>query len=312
MANADTQPAEQHPRVSPGGKYVECLVCGGAPLVPLLGYESAHLVRCPSCNLTFAGRRAADAELAEHYRGYGVRWFDSDITRQRYNELLDGFEQHRQTNRILDMGCGAGYFVEEAVRRGWDAYGSEFGELPRQLSRDKNLNIVNAPVRLGDFPKGHFDVVTAFEVVEHLRDPIDELSVVRALVREGGLLYCTTPNFNSAARRVMRVRWPIIAYPEHLIYFTTPTLTRWLAGGGFEPLRVTTTGISPTALASTLPTSLAPRSRSAPPEQTLDQRLRGILERSGALRGVKHGLNQALTLAGLGDTIKGWFVRRHE
>lgn len=314
----DTAPDDHTPgRTAADGRYVSCIVCGGGPLRTLRRYSSPRLVRCGACGLTFAGRRASDEELEQHYRGYGTRWFDSEITRTRYRELLDAFEPYRRSNRILDMGCGAGYFVEEAARRGWDAYGSEYGELARKLGRERGLQIVDAPLRPDSFPEGHFDVVTAIEVVEHLRDPIAESEIVARLVRSGGVFYCTTPNFDSLSRRLLGPRWPVIEYPEHLIYFTRPSLSRWLDRAGFTASNVTTTGLSPTTLTNAVPSSgSAPQAkakakvRATAPDQTLDQRLRSTIERTGALRRVKALVNRALTLLGAGDTLKGTFVRR--
>jgi hypothetical protein len=89
-----------------------CPVCEGGRLKPLPRYAYAHLARCRDCGLVFATRRPSDSELEEHYMHYGTAWHDSSITRLRYRELLDAFEPYRQSNRILDFGCGAGFFLE--------------------------------------------------------------------------------------------------------------------------------------------------------------------------------------------------------
>ncbi len=86
-----------------------------------------HMVRCPTCGTRFAGRAPSDAELDAHYRGYGD-WPDSTITRQRYRELLSSFASYRGNGRVFDMGCGPGYFLEEAAALGWSPHGSNVGE----------------------------------------------------------------------------------------------------------------------------------------------------------------------------------------
>ena len=197
-----------------------CAVCGSRRLRPLPAYRRAHLVRCRDCGLVFAGRDPSEEELARNYGEYSREDADSPLTRQRYRELLDRFEPYRRTGRILDMGCGIGYFLEEAERRGWEAHGSEFEPRAVEIVRGKGLRCLQAPLHADSLEPGSFDVITAFEVVEHLREPQAEAATIAAALRPGGLFYCTTPNFGSLSRRLLRARWRVIAYPEHLSYFT--------------------------------------------------------------------------------------------
>jgi SAM-dependent methyltransferase len=289
--------------------YTSCIICGGSELRSLQRYPVAHLVRCSTCKLTFAGNRPSDERLSEHYAGYGTAWVDSEITRRRYNELLDRLEPHRQTNRILDMGCGAGYFLDEAVKRGWESYGSEFGEHARELSSGRGFEVVVAPLTEGDFPPGHFDVITSFEVVEHLRDPLQEAQVFSSLIRPGGAFYCTTPNFNALTRHLLGEQWRVIEYPEHLIYFTGATLSYWLGRYGLRRAALETTGFNPSVLASVLRRGSQESNGAAQPDSgDVDQRVRAAAE-SGYLHVVKLAVNRSLTAVRAGDTLKGLFVR---
>jgi SAM-dependent methyltransferase len=260
-------------------------------------------VCCRNCGLVFAGQRPTDDELARNYGGYSRADYDSPITRQRYRELLDKFERYRKTNRILDMGCGIGFFLEEAQRRGWEAHGSEFELRAVEINRAKGLHCVQAPIAIDTFEPGSFGVITGFEVVEHLRDPLAEAAVIAHALRPAGLFYCTTPNFASLSRRLLRGRWSIVSYPEHLSYFTPSTLCAWLRRFGFAPVKVRTTGFSLACLQRGV-TSVTPA------EQCSDEQLRVQIERSRMLRAAKSTVNGALAIAGAGDTIKGYFELR--
>jgi SAM-dependent methyltransferase len=284
-----------------------CPICGAPGAKPLTGYGRAHLVRCRRCGMTFAGRPPTDDELGAHYADYGHAWLDSPITRERYRELLDSFEPYRVTNRLFDSGCGAGYFLEEARARGWEAHGSEYGDHALQICHDKGLEVVQAPLARDTYPPGHFDVITAFEVVEHLREPRAEADVLAHALRVGGLLYCTTPNFNSASRRVLRDRWSVISYPEHLLYFTPRTLRAWLDQAGLRPVRVETAGVSLARLRS----GLAGGAEAAV-SPAGDERVRATIERSALLRRAKSAVNGGLSALGVGDTLKARFERRPE
>jgi SAM-dependent methyltransferase len=252
--------------------------------------------------MTFAGRVPTDAELEAYYADYGHAWEDSPITRRRYDELLASFAAHRSTNRLLDVGCGAGYFLEAAQTRGWEAHGTELSERAMEITAAKGLRVASATE--DPFEPGSFDVITAFEVVEHVRDPGAEAAALARWLRPGGLLYVTTPNFNAASRRILRDRWSVIAYPEHLSYFTPDTLRTWLGRVGLQPVAVTSTGVSLARLRSGLTTC------DASPAPAGDQRLQVAIEGSVALRAAKRAANATLGLFGAGDTLKARFVLR--
>jgi SAM-dependent methyltransferase len=283
-----------------------CPLCASRRLKPLPRYPVAGLVHCLDCGVRFASRRPSDDELAHHYRHYGTETLESPVTRQRYRELLDSFEPYRRTNRILDFGCGLGYFLEEAEARGWDACGCEFSPRALAVTAEKGLDVVPAPVGPGTFARDAFDVVTAFEVVEHLRDPSLEAGTIAEVLRPGGLFYCTTPNFNALARRVIGERWVIIEYPEHLFYFTGASLGRWLWRFDLRPVSILATGFSPSTFRRSVSAD-APSQRTGPGG---DENLRLAVERSRALQLMKSTVNRTLSQLMLGDTLKGRFELR--
>lgn len=288
-----------------------CPLCGSGQIPPLAGYEHAHLCRCRECGFVFAGRLPSLDEIRRHYDGYGLRDPRSEVTARRYEELLDSFEPYRRTNRILDVGCGEGHFLEVAAGRGWEVHGTESTEGALGRNRARGIAMTLAPVRPGDLPSGAFDVVTAFEVVEHLADPVAEAAVMADVLRGGGLLYVTTPNFNAASRRALGPRWNVIEYPEHLCYFTASTLTAWLRSAGFIRVSLTTTGVSPRRLVQGVRSRKTTAEMTQPPCATIanDERVREAIERSAGLRAVKLLVNASLSAVRAGDTLKGRFER---
>lgn len=281
-----------------------CPVCGSARLATMTRYRRAHLVHCHDCAMVFSARVPTEAELQAHYEDYGHAWRDSPITRQRYAELLGSFAPYRSTNRILDFGCGAGYFLEEAAKKGWQAYGTEYSARALKLARSKGLEVEAAPITTQTFEPGFFDVVTAFEVFEHVHDLRGEADLLAGLIRPGGLLYCTTPNFNSLSRRIVGPDWSVIEYPEHLCYFTPSSLRRWLSQHGLEAESLTSTGISFARLRAAAGASEAGGQVAAGDEQ-----LREVVERSAALKLAKTLANGVLGAFELGDTLKARFRR---
>lgn len=249
--------------------------------------------------MTFAGRCPTDSELAHNYSAYSRADRESVLTRQRYRELLDGFEGYRDKQRILDVGCGEGRFLEEARRRGWEACGTELDPRAVEINRHKGLYCAQAPVEPDTFEPKSFDVITAFEFVEHIRAPLSEAAWMARVLRPGGLFHLTTPNFGSLSRRLLRGRWNVIDYPEHLLYFTPSTVVAWLRRFNFVPVNIETTGFSIARLRAGIGLGCA--------AQLTDEQVRTQIERSLALRTGKRLANRGLTATQLGDTLKGSF-----
>lgn len=147
--------------------------------------------------------------------------------------------------RLLDVGCGAGYFLDAAREAGWQVRGVELSEAAVRVGREKlGLDIFQGTLAGAALPAAAFDVVTLFEVLEHLRDPGSALAEARRLLRPGGLLAIQVPNdLNAYRNQAFRRdnRWWVIP-PLHLFYFTAATLAHWLRKLGFRPVHIGTTG----------------------------------------------------------------------
>lgn len=155
-----------------------------------------------------------------------------------------------------------------------------------------------------------FDIITSFEVLEHINNPLDELEHIKRILRKGGLFYVTTPNFNALFRFILK--YNIIEYPEHLCYYTRRTLNFLLTEKGFDKKKIVTTGISFTRVGK----SMHPKSNAAVAKnnekraKTADEYLRNITVKMEIFRGLMNYANFFLTLFGIGDSLKGWFVKK--
>lgn len=281
-----------------------CLLCASAALRALKGYERCALVRCRACGFVFAQWIATDRELKEHYtRTYadntdGYEWL-SPVTSKRFNQWLDRLESARRLNRLLDVGCGVGHFLKHAKDRGWDVYGTEYPDNAVATCRAKGITMHAGPLDETNYAPGSFDVITWLGVIEHITNPDEDLGRMSRLLRPGGVLYLTTPNFNSLSRRLLRSRWNVIAYPEHLSYYTASTLARLLERHGFRRRRVEVTGFSVSRLAASL--NRKPVKYVSP--TCADEKIRVALEGHRALALVKRLVNATLTLTRTGDEL---------
>ncbi|PHR49834.1 MAG: hypothetical protein COA32_01485 [Fluviicola sp.] len=283
-----------------------CLICNHRRLDPLKGYEKHHLVRCNSCSFVFSQAIPSSEELEKCYQGYGRNDYLSPITIKRYHELLDKMEPFRKTNKILDVGCGIGYFLEVAKERGWEIYGTEFTDKAVDICERKGIKMQKGVLAVDNYKAEEFDVITSFEVIEHINNPIEELNHFYQLLRKGGLVYVTTPNFNSVLRYRLKENYNVIAYPEHLSYYTPKTIKKVFETTGFQTKKIQSTGISLSRLKSS-----KGKSNEAPiSEHSTDEHLRNQAENKWYMKAAKNVVNSTLTLTGKGDSLKGWFIKK--
>jgi 2-polyprenyl-3-methyl-5-hydroxy-6-metoxy-1,4-benzoquinol methylase len=289
----------------PKGEHNHCLVCQGTKLKPLIGFEKHHLVKCGSCGFVFCKPIPTQQELNAVYEGYGRNDYLSELTIQAYERVLDSLEPYRKTNRLIDVGCGIGYFLEVAKRRGWEVYGTEFTEEAVNICEGKGVSMKLGPLNPADYQRESFDVITFFEVIEHINNPKVELGHFNSLLRKGGLVYCTTPNFNAVERFLLGADWNILGYPEHLSYYTPSTLKRVFKESGFRTQKVMATGVSLTRIKKSQGTS----SQATISATSDDEKLRNQIAGNPLLGMAKDIINWKLTLFGVGNSLKGWFVR---
>ncbi len=297
-----------------------CIACGAANLRSIAGYERHHLGRCGSCGLTFVLRIPEAHELEAFYSrySYGSDPWISPITIRRYEALLDRFEAYRKTGRIFDTGCGAGHFLAVARRRGWEVYGNEFSPAAVRLCSDKGIAMIQGALTAPEaFPEGvasmqelagSFDVVTSFEVIEHINNPNEDLQAMRALLRPGGATYITTPNFNALSRFWLKADYNVIGYPEHLTYYTRKSLRAALHRNGFCSTHVVTDGISFTRIAKSRKPSSSHKIGGA---NAPDEQFRAKTETHWFWKAVKRVANTLFKVTGTGSNLKAFAERRN-
>lgn len=282
-----------------------CLISGDKQLKPLNGYEQHYLVKSKKTGFVFCSRIPTETELINHYNQYTRNNFISPITVKNYQDLLTSFEPYRKTGRILDIGCGDGYFLEEARKMGWEVYGTEYTDDAIEVCKEKGIQMHQGKLTPTNYDADSFDVITSFEVIEHINNPIEEVQNIRSILRKGGIFYLTTPNFNAIERYILKKDYNIITYPEHLSYYTPKTINYLLSNNGFRKKKILTTGISLTRLK----TSMAVSDEALISETSTDEKLRGQIQGSPVLGAVKNMVNNFLTLTGVGNSLKAYFIK---
>ena len=283
-----------------------CYLCNSYSVRPLKGFQQNNLVKCKSCNFVFSSKIPSEEEIIKHYEGYGRDDFLSPVTVKRYNELLDVLERYRKTNKIFDVGCGIGYFLEEAKKRGWEVYGNEITDKAIEICQQKGIKMYKGKLPDINLEENSFDVITSFEVIEHINNPAEEVGTIYRLLRKGGVFYFTTPNFNAVERYLLKEKYNIIYYPEHLSYYTPKTINFLMSKFSFKRLFLKTTGFSLTRFKNK--EKLPPHIQIITPTAE-DERIRNRIEKNPLLKLMIKLINAILNLFKIGNSIKGLYQK---
>lgn len=284
----------------------QCPVCHSAQLNPLKEYTHAHLVQCKDCGMVFSNEQPDQKTLVEFYSdGYDLTRYYSPITEKRYKELLEEFEPYRNEGRLLDVGCGYGFFLQTSKEAGWDATGIEITDEAVKACTSKGLRMHHGTLESAVFPNDHFDVIVLIETIEHVIEVDQLLKEIQRVLRPGGLVYLSTPNFNAINRYRLKEKYDVVQYPLHLSYFTPATLKRFFESNGFKTKQMMSSGISKTRYK----TSTGQSNQEYVSETSDDEMLRYRIEKSSALKAAKNMANGMLNVLKVGESIKAYFVK---
>ena len=156
-----------------------------------------------------------------------------------WNEILNDAQALAQGSGrdLLEVGVGKGHLIAVAQEMGYQVTAVEIVERAAQETAD----LLDCPILCGDFLKipeeQQFDVITMGDVLEHLKDPAEGLRKAHRLLREGGVLWLSTPNYESAFSHLRKMEDPMWREPYHITYFSKKSLTRLAERAGFRLVR---------------------------------------------------------------------------
>lgn len=214
------------------------------------GHAEIPVVRCKRCSLVFLNPRYDDARLAALYQD--PQMFIGTIDPEgrsrsivaersqrvaRFKGDVEALERHSKQGRLLDIGCGLGFFLE-ALGPAWEPVGLEWsGPVVKMVAETTSLRVEEDRFPSHPFPSGSFDVVSMHNLLDHLPDPIGGLRAANQLLKAGGLLMLSLVNSDSMCARVYKSGYRLLG-PNHLYYFSPRTIRSFLFETGFEEVSV--------------------------------------------------------------------------
>ncbi|MCB9876017.1 MAG: class I SAM-dependent methyltransferase [Planctomycetes bacterium] len=230
-----------------------CQLCGSARREELFRDGPYTVCTCSDCGLVYVTPRLFGQALLDVY---GASYWKSDNPKQRgYADYAKESALYLKTYRrrmrlvsrwlpaharLLDVGCAAGYFLRVAQEHGHDVHGVELSEPIAEeaiaaLGADRVFHgFLDDAVAARGWQPQSFDMVTIWDVIEHVPEPQQLLASIRRLLKPGGKLLLETQNVRSRFARLLGPRWHHFKHDEHIYHFSPATITRLLDDCGFR------------------------------------------------------------------------------
>lgn len=237
-------------------QFVRCNLCGADDAAPLFRPKHAcgTVVQCKQCGLVYVNPRENVQYMPAHdpsevKETWESDWFiryleESEWKKHNFSQALKDIRRLSRDDdetsiKLLDFGCSIGLFLSLVEDLGWQAYGIEPDAALALFAMEKfGLRVFNGTLRQADFPDAFFDIVTSFQVFEHLSDPATELAEITRVLNPGGLLVIDVPSIDNIWYRILRERHRHFSTPQHLYFFTPRTMTALLNQAGYEILEI--------------------------------------------------------------------------
>lgn len=229
---------------------VICDYCGGSSRVTIISEKPYSIVQCRDCGLAFLSPRPNKAEIAKLYNtdyfhntdistGYSdYSGIEQDLVKEA-DRRLDYIHKYCIGGTLLDAGCGFGTFLLRAKEKGYHVTGCDISHEAAREMKKKRIRVVTAAIDSDKFPKGPFDIITGWDVIEHVLSPAQSFNALSLSQKRGGFLFLTTPNLESIDAKIMGTGWyGFKRIPEHLYYFTPSTIGRYLKKSGYEVIDI--------------------------------------------------------------------------
>lgn len=223
---------------------LDCPLCGVTAFRKCFTKKDRHFFRCLTCDMQMQSPLPTLQELADFYDHSFADGMYQDFAAADLLKRMTAKQRIKEISKTiplqgkwLDVGCANGVFVDTIAEHGIEAHGVELSENAVSIGKSNGLNLYTGTV--DDLPsKESFDCITAFDVLEHVLDPLDFIGSIYKRLNDGGHAVFTVPNCGGIVRRLMGKRWYFYIPEEHLHYFNRKNLAGLMEKHGFEVLGV--------------------------------------------------------------------------
>ncbi|MDD2656650.1 MAG: class I SAM-dependent methyltransferase [Patescibacteria group bacterium] len=199
---------------------------GSLPLVKPTLYSSSEISlkrgyeywRCRGCWSGFSQNIVSEIDSKRLYTyTKNSKWQSKEFELNKTKELVNEVNKYLLLgSKVLDIGSNTGELLDYCKKKGLDTFGVEYSEFGKKVSKDKGHTIYESLERIEKNKK--FDLVFAFDLVEHLYDINIFFYKVKNILKDGGKLIILTGNPNCMSSKLSKNKWWYLCYPEHVIF----------------------------------------------------------------------------------------------
>lgn len=196
--------------------------------------------KCSDCGLIYVSPRPSLAEIQDLYGHNEARvaaesHIASEFPKRLYaRHHLKLIRRHVKKGRLLEIGAGAGYFLDEAQKKGFDCHGLEFNPIQAEFIKTRfAIDCEQTSLKQSSYMHEQFDLVYHCDVVSHFYDPIEEFNLTGQILKEDGYLVFETGNIGDIEDKYFEC-FESFQYPDHLFFYSTENVKYLLDTSGFE------------------------------------------------------------------------------
>jgi len=197
-----------------------------------------QIIRCRRCGLIYLSPRPRRKLILSSYtRAEDTRYASQEKSRMlTFNSCLKVIKRLRPEGRLLDIGSATGIFVKLAKDAGYKAYGVEPSFWMCKIAKESyNVTILPGPLESIEFKDSAFDIITMWDVLEHVCNPMDTLKEVKRILKPGGFLVINYPRIDDPLAKLFGKHWWFLL-SVHLFYFTPKTLSAYTEQLGLKKI----------------------------------------------------------------------------
>jgi ubiquinone/menaquinone biosynthesis C-methylase UbiE len=221
------------------------VICNGQDHEVLIQKNSWTVYKCIHCGLGFLDPRPSREEMGALYlKEYFSEQYDEglDPDSQEFKKRLRNedhrirfFKWKKRRGKVLDVGCGMGYFLAASKERGFEVQGIDVSPWASEyVTKRLRIPVKTAEMQEFLFESNSVDVITMWHTLEHIRDLHACIRTAKSWLKDDGVLVVDVPNYEGTDARSKWLEWVGWQLPYHLWHFTPKSLEKLLSNHGFK------------------------------------------------------------------------------
>lgn len=223
----------------------QCILCFSDKNILIFTKNKYNIYKCTNCEFVFVFPAPSETDMLKMYENFDYsnplvaeKAIRDDAVRsiKKIERSFSDCGLFEKT--LLDIGCGRGYFLDEARGRGWKVRGTDYSNKTISYAKKTlQLDVVGEDINR-EKEIGNYYVVCLNQVIEHFSNPFKVIQHASRKLKQNGLLYIATPNIDSLSALVNKENFDYLIPPEHLIYFNKKTLVSVLEKSGLQVIYI--------------------------------------------------------------------------